>query len=372
MATNGVNADTVEHSPAAILSRMEIELRGAAGAAIEAWPHIRDAARDLPRGPLDAILLTGCGDSYYAAIGLRGFIEASGEIPVLVQPAMEAVTFPSGLVTPRSLVVGISVSGKVERTIQAITEHQARSGPTVSISAYADSDLGLAADAAIETGLRGTPGPVPGTANYLGSLLGLVAIAVELGARRGVATVDDASVLAALRALEETVVAGSELAQAEASALEPPLFSIGSGPDLGSAWYGIAKFIEAAATVGVAQDLEEWAHEQFFITVPGTTVFVHASTAAVRERAQRVAGSVVKVGGRLVSLAPEPLGVAGEHHWPLPVLDERLAPLVTWAPVAMTALAYARHAGRHPFGIDLPERMRTVDEDIYLAEPNRA
>ena len=372
MGTNGVNADSVEHSPAAMLTRMEIELTGAAGAGIEAWTQIRDAARQIPNGALDAILLTGCGDSYYAALGLRGLIEASAGVPVLAQPAMEAVTFPNILVTSRALVVGISVSGKVERTIQAVAQHRERSGPTVSISAHADSDLGLAADAAIATGIRGTPGPVPGTANYVGSMLGLLAIALELGERRGATPLEDADVLAALSALGATVAAGSELAKAEADLLEPPFFSIGSGPDLGSAWFGVAKFIEAAATVGVAQDLEEWAHEQFFTTVPGTTVFVHATNAAVHERARRVAGSVVKVGGRLVSVASEPLGIEGEHHWPLAVVDERLAPLVAWAPGAMTALAYARHAGRHPFGIDLPGRMQTVDEDIYLAQPNRA
>ncbi len=372
MSTNGVNAESVEHAPGAILSRMDVELNGAAGAGIDSWPSLREAAHGLPAGPFDAIILTGCGDSYYAAIALRGLIEAAAGVPVLAMPAMEAVTFPSALASPRALVVGISVSGKVERTIQAVTEHRERGGATVSISAHADSDLGLAADARIATGFRGTPGPVPGTANYLGSMLGLVAIAAELGARRGESVASDAAVIATLVALDEAVATSQDRAMAEAEAMEPPFFSIGSGPDFGTAWFGVAKFIEAAAAVGVAQDLEEWAHEQFFITRPGTTVFVHATTQAVVERARRVAGSVAKVGGRLVTVTPEPLGIADEQHWPLPVVPEPLAPLVAWAPVTMTALAYARHANRFPFGIDLPNRMRTVDEDIYLAQPKRA
>ncbi|MEO6577883.1 MAG: SIS domain-containing protein [Candidatus Limnocylindria bacterium] len=372
MSTNGVNAESVEHAPDAILSRMEVELTGAAGAGIESWRDIREAAREVPGGRPDAIVLTGCGDSYYAAIALRGLLEAAAGVPVLAVPAMEAVTFPSALATPRALVVGISVSGKVESTIQAVTEHRGRGGATASISAHADSDLGLAADARIATGFRGTPGPVPGTANYLGSMLGLVAIAAELADRERTPAVTDAAVIAALHALDEVVATGRGRASAEAATLEPPFFSIGSGPDYGTAWFGVAKFIEAAATVGVAQDLEEWAHEQYFTTRPGTTVFVHATTPAVVERARRVAGSVVKVGGRLVTIAPEPLGITEEQHWPLPDVADELVPLVAWAPVAMTALAYARHAERFPFGIDLPGRMRTVDEDIYLAQPKRA
>jgi glucosamine--fructose-6-phosphate aminotransferase (isomerizing) len=372
MSNDGVNAERTEHTPDAILSRMETELNAAAGAGIEAWPKIRAAARRLPEGPLDAVVLTGCGDSYYAALALRPLIEQASGVPVLVQPAMEAVTFPSALATSRALLVGISVSGKVERTIQAVTDHRERGGTTVSISAHADSDLGNAANHAIPTGLRGTPGPVPGTANFLGSMLGLAAIALELGERGGSAGHEDRMVLDALRALDVTVSEGGALARSEASVLEPPFFAIGSGPDLGTAWFGVAKFIEAAATVGVAQDLEEWAHEQFFTTRPGTTVFVHASGEAVRERARRVAGSVVKVGARLVTIGVRPLGIAGEHHWAVPEVAEPFAPLVAWAPVAMTALAYARHAGRYPFGIDLPGRMRTVDEDIYLPQPSRA
>ena len=53
-------------------------------------------------------------------------------------------------------------------------------------------------------------------------------------------------------------------------------------------------------------------------------------------------------------------------------LAEALRPLVAWVPMTMTALAYARIADRHPFGIDVANRMQTVDEDIYLARPSRA
>lgn len=372
MSDDGVNADRTEHTPDAILSRMDMELSRAADAGTDAWPRIRDAARRLPPRPSEAVILTGCGDSYYAALALRPLIEQTSGVPVLALPAMEAVTFPSVLASPRALLVGISVSGKVERTIQAVSEHRQRGGRTVSISAHVDSDLGLAADAAIATSIRGTPGPVPGTANFLGSMLGLVAIALELGERTGSDRPSDDDVLDALRALDTVIAEGGSHAQVEASALEPPFFSLGSGPDLGTASFGVAKFIEAAATVGVAQDLEEWAHEQYFTTRPGTTVFVHASTATLMERARRVAGSVAKVGGRLVSVGARPLGIVGEQHWPLAPVNERIAPLVAWAPVTMTALAYARHAGRHPFGIDLPGRMQTVDEDIYLPQPSRA
>lgn len=371
MTTDGVNAEGVEHTRDAILDRMSVELSAAARAGTAAWPAIRAAAEAIPQRAYGAIVLTGCGDSYYAALALRGLVEGASGVPTIAVPAMEAVAFPSLLADARALTVGISVSGKVERTIQAVSEHRQRGGVAVTISAYGDSDLAQAADASIATGLRGTPGPVPGTANFLGSMLGLVGIASELGTRRGAQAFDAAAVPAALAALDAVVSGDGGLASREAAELEPPFFSIGSGPDLGTAWFGVAKFVEAAAAVGVAQDLEEWAHEQFFTTRPGTTVFVHASTRATHDRARRVAASVVKVGGRLVTISSDPLGLPDEHHWPLPQVEQALRPLVAWAPVTMTALAYAHHARRHPFGIDLPDRMRTVDEDIYLPRPSR-
>lgn len=371
MDLTNVNGAPVDHTPEAILGRMEVELLAAAGAGIERWRAIRESAARLPGGKPDAIILTGCGDSYYAALALRGLLEAAAGVPVLAQPAMESAMYPSLLAGPRSLLVGISVSGKVERTIQAVTDHRARGGATVAISAHPDSDLALAADAAIPTGIRGTPGPVPGTANFLGSMLGLTAIATEYRARGGGSLLDEA-IVHALGALGAFVSAGMDRAGEEAAVLSPPFFSIGSGPDLGVAWFGVAKFIEAAAIVGVAQDLEEWAHEQFFTTRPGTTVFVHASDPRATERARRVAASVAKVGGRLVTVAIEPLGIVDERHWPMPPVAPGLEPLIAWAPTALAALAYARAAKRYPFGIDLPNRMRTVDEDIYLAEPSRA
>lgn len=371
MINDGVNFDGVEHSRDAILSRMAVELEGAGPAGAQVWPDIRATASGIPAREYRAIILTGCGDSYYAALALRGLIESASGLPTFAQPAMEAVGFPSVLADERALLIGISVSGKVERTIQAVSEHRRRGGATVSISAHGDSDLAQAADAAIQTGLRGTPGPVPGTVNFVGSMLGLVAVAAELASRRGSEWLEDAAVVNALAAIAEMVMRDSHVAEREALALTPPFFSIGSGPDLGLAWFGVAKFIEAASTVGVAQDIEEWAHEQFFTTHPGSTVFVHATSPGIHARARRVAASVVKVGARLVTIAPEPLELADEQHWTLPPVVQPLRPLVAWVPMTMTALAYARVAQRHPFGIDLPNRMQTVDEDIYLARPAR-
>src|SRR5712672_1038878 len=86
-----------------------------------------------------------------------------------------------------------------------------------------DSDLASAADGAIPTRIRGTPGPVPGTANFLGSMLGLTAIAAELGARIRSEVFRDADVVAALDAVDAFALPVLD-AGTEAGALTPPFF----------------------------------------------------------------------------------------------------------------------------------------------------
>lgn len=367
-----VNAEGVEIEREAILARMGTELAVAGPAAREAWPAIRVAAQGIQERAYRSVILTGCGDSFYAATALRSLVEAAAGVPTIAVPAMEAATFPSLLADRDALLVGISVSGKVERTIEAVSKHRLRGGATAAISAFTDSNVAGAADAAVPTGLRGTPGPVPGTANFLGSMLGIVAIAAELGARAGRPPAWEPAVGDVLGRLASAVNEGEAHAARIVATLQPMFCSLGSGQDLGTAWYGVAKFVEAAAAFGIAQDLEEWAHEQYFTTVPGTTVFVHATTADASARARRVSSSVLKVGASLVTIGVEPQGLVAEHHWPIADAPEPLRPLVAWVPMAVTARTYAIHGGRFPFGIDLPDRMRTVDEDIYLAQAKRA
>lgn len=360
----------VEHRPGAILGRMREELAGAGTLGLARWPALRAQAREAapPRGR--PIIVTGCGDSYYAAIGMRYALElASGET-VLAMPAMETATLPQNLAR-HAVMVGVSVSGKVGRTIDAVARHAAAGGATVAVTAFADSDLGVAAGRTVETGLRGTPGPVPGTVNYLGSLLGLLALADHLAEESGGRLVADHEVEAALARVDALSNGSPGPVDEVVEGLAEPFFAVGTGADLGTASFGVAKFLEAAATVGVAQDLEEWAHEQYFATGPGTTVFVHATRPEVADRARTVAEMAARVGGRAVTVSSRSAGDGAGLGWWLGDLADVAAPLAAWVPMALTAIGYATARGRWPFGLDRADRMRTVDSNIYVAQPRR-
>lgn len=362
----------IEHTPAEILSRMEYELTTAGKLGRNEWPRITDEARAAVPSQLPArIVLTGCGDSYYAGLAMRYTLEAASGIPVVAMPAMESASLPQNLLTD-ALVIGISVSGKVGRTIDAVRRHVDAGGPTVAVTANRDSDIGHTADQTVATGLRGTPGPVPGTVNYLGSLLALFALANELSERRtGRPVAVDDTITAALHAVDSIAADDDATAARIASKIQEPFFSLGSGPDLGTASFGVAKFLEAAATVGVPQDLEEWAHEQFFATRAGRTVIVHATHPDLADRADSVCAMVRRVDAEPVVISNMAVGGLGgtTDGWHLPDLPSEVAPLATWAPLATTALHYARDNSRWPFGLDHDDRMETVDSTIYISAP---
>lgn len=363
-----LNSESITHDPAAITDRMEAELRAICDEAPRVWATCLEQTTsiDMAHNPW---VLTGCGDSYYAALSMRFILERLTQQPVVAWSAMEVTAYPSRLLHSSALV-GVSVSGKVGRTIEAVQAHRAAGHMTAAVTAFGDSDLGQAADHVIATGTRGTPGPVPGTANYMGSLLGLLALGVATAPRENRADLES-TIGTLLRTLPDLLVASTRLGEVVAQDLTEPFFVVGSGPDSGTAHYTVAKFLEAAATVGVAQDLEEWAHEQYFATDEGTAVVVIANDTPSQRRAADVVKMARTVGAKVISVGNFASSDA-DFTFELPAAAPGLSPLVSWVPGAAMALAYSRHYRRYPFGIDRAGRMRTVDTNIYVPAPTRA
>ncbi|WP_343869366.1 SIS domain-containing protein [Dactylosporangium roseum] len=346
---------------------MREEITAICERAPQVWEEcLRHAARSAMT-PTTTVL-AGCGDSYYAGLAMRPVLEALIEHPVISWPAMDVVSYPSRILNDADLVA-VSVSGKVGRTIDAVDLHNARGGATFAVTAYPDSDLARTADAAIPTGVRGTPGPVPGTANYVASLLGLLAFGVVRGGAQRPGVED--AVPAVLAELPSILERATDFFDDVVTSLSEPVFAVGSGPDWGTANFAVAKLLEAAGAVGVPQDLEEWAHEQYFATRDDRTVLVIGHEEVAAQAARQVIDMATAVGGRTIAIGQD-FGASAKHAFDLPGTPPGLSPLVTWLPVAVLALTFAQRHGRVPFGIDRAGRMETVDKNIYIAAPSRA
>ena len=63
---------------------------------------------------------------------------------------------------------------------------------------------------------------------------------------------------------------------------------LGAGPNEASAKFGAAKLFEGAQQIALSTNLEEWAHEQYFITRPGEPVVLIAPSGAAADRAAEI------------------------------------------------------------------------------------
>ena len=127
----------------------------------------------------------------------------------------------------------------------------------------------LATDSDDDIPLRGSFGLV----NYLASLTTLYLIAFQAGVVRGRLSEAQAdSLRAELRStsdlIAETVRICTPAAEAHAEQVKDTesFTFLGSGPSIATSLFYAAKTYELPRVYGVSQELEEWAHEQFFIT----------------------------------------------------------------------------------------------------------
>lgn len=350
--------------PSSLLDRMRAELTAICADAPQVWQTC--AAVALPAGPApSAVVLTGCGDSLYACFAVRELVEELTGIPTVAWPAMEVATAPSRLLSSDALLVGVSVSGKVGRTIEAVEAHARRGGATVAVTSAATSRLAAVADTAIVHGVLGTPGPVPATSTYVASLLGLMSVAAGLAGEPDRAATG-ARVLGALALLPALRAKAEDFAREVAPHLREPFFAAATGVDAGTVHYATAKLLEAAGLVGVPQDLEEWAHEQYFATDPSRTLLLCVTDERALVRGHEVAAMAAGVGGRVawVGLAGPASPTSATLR--LPATDAAMSPLVAWLPFALTALEFARQFSRYPFGTDRADRMTIADSAIYV------
>jgi glutamine---fructose-6-phosphate transaminase (isomerizing) len=360
-----LNAEHVSHERAAILARMREEVAAICAEAPRVWRHCLAQARSMSAPPVMTVV-TGCGDSNYAGLAARQALEGMLGRPVIAWPAMDVASYPSR-VLGEALLIAVSVSGKVGRTIDAVTAHNRRGRTTFAVTAYGDSDLAQAADGVVATGVRGTPGPVPGTASYVASILGLLAFGAAQTGRDDVAA-EVSSLLVELPGLLQRT---TEFCREAVCGVQEPVFAVGSGPDWGTANFATAKLLEAAGAVSVPQDLEEWAHEQYFATGEGRTVLAFGHDDAAQAGARQVTEMVAAVGGRTIGIGRD-LGPAAYRALRLPEAPPGLSPLLTWLPAAVFALEFAEYHRRVPFGLDRAGRMQTVDKNIFVASPSRA
>lgn len=210
------------------------------------------------------VYITGCGDSYFAGVVAELAFHCFAGVDVQPVEALNFSRYLAPHVPDDSLLIAISNSGEVSRTIEAALRARGRK----NVWAFTDdpgSPLAEKADRVLSPGIPTMPTGGTGAVSYLASLLALYTTAIHLGGLREALRDADLMVLKcalemAPRQVEATLDLNQEAARTYASALPvDTLYFVGGGPNLGTALYGAAKVMEALSMNGVAVELEEWA-----------------------------------------------------------------------------------------------------------------
>ena len=355
------SVDTMREEIAMIPRLLEEQLEMLAGS-------LRALARELQAAGIEHLYLVGCGDSAFAGAATALAFQKHAGIYAEGVHALDLARYRVRYLPKRSAVACISFSGMVGRTIEAAM-HARRFGHRVLVlTGNPGSPLAKEATDIITLSVP-TSGYSPGTSTYLAILLALLGLAVAWGEARGGDAVRAQTLLCnapdlARRTLEEVNEPVQRLA--ERSAKHDWMTFLGAGPNLATARFGAAKLFEGPQKLGVATNIEEWAHEEYFVSGAETPVFLIAPSGASFDRAAEILSELNFIGADSVFISDTRPHVAPTTFIPLaPGLPEEFSPLLTALPLSLFAFYLTRASGQQRFEFPSPEAAQEHYETIH-------
>ena len=311
------------------------------------------------------IYLVGCGDSHHAPVGAElAFHQLTG-VPTQALSSLPFSRYVAGFLPdtgPKTnLVICVSVSGMVSRTIEAMDLARQAGAVTVALTGYPEGPLGQAAETVFETAVPPLPDElrgmvVPGVRSYLASQIALLMAALRIGEVNGKLTTAAADaerryVAELADVIEETIqVCEPVINDLVKRWRDAPLFEFaGSGPLYGVAMFSAAKVLEASGDSALAQETEEWSHLQFFVENADIPLVLLSANQFDADRAAEVARAAQSIGRPIVLVSTEDATEIRQYVdtlLPIPRhIPERYASVVYSIPGELIAAARAGSLG---------------------------
>ena len=350
--------------PAVIRDRLE--LAGQAATTVER----------LRQSRIRQVVLVGCGDSSFACQAAALALSRHSGLQVRWEHALDFARYGVRYHASGTAVVVVSFSGKTGRTIEAAHQARAFGHLVIALTGVPDSPIAKVADCVLPAEIP-TFGFSPGTSTYTAMLVTLLTLAAELGATAAAGADGPASPDAVRRyaadlqrlpeLAEETLrlSEGPAYAAAERLAGARMITFLGAGPNEASAKFGAAKLFEGAQQIALVTNVEEWAHEQYFITRPGEPVVLVAPSGASSDR-------VAEILAELNYIEALPVFV-GDQAPPLPALHlpvtagigEELSPVLASIPLSQVGLHLMRLNGKRSYNFPDDEARREHYDTIH-------
>ena len=210
---------------------------------------------------LKRLYVVGCGDSHHASLATELAFESLTGLPDDPMNAMLFGRYAAGYI-PKSgpktnLVVGISVSGQVSRTAEALRMGKQAGAVTTALTANPDSPVAKETDFVLDVPVPEFSLPegatIPGVRSYFSSQIGLFLLAIRIAEVRNQINNSEAGKLRDyLRGfnvlIQQTIQACEPVAKKAAQkwVKENEFVFTGSGPNYATAIFSAAKVLEAS------------------------------------------------------------------------------------------------------------------------------
>ncbi len=314
----------------------------------------------------DHLYLMGCGDSHHVSVATQLAFRVLAGVETEALTAMQFARYTAETLhnPQRCLVVGASVSGEVSRTLEGMLMARKAGVKVMALTATPTSRIGRAADVIVDTTQPAFKDPegmvIPGVRSFVANQVGLLLVALHLGEKRGHLSGEE---LAHFRGMidsfpgkiQDTIQLNEEVTEKLADTwLDASEFVFcGSGSGYAAALFSAAKILETSGDSAIAQDMEEWAHLQYFAKKEDTPTFIISAGERDASRASEVVTAAKAIGRRVALIAPDHfLKSISEEIVQLPVaggLPEMFQSLLSFIPGSLFAAYRAERLGEPYF-----------------------
>ena len=315
---------------------------------------------------LTRLYTIGCGDSHHACLATELAFEQLAGVPTEPATSMQFARYAMGpqlsafSSQPWDAIIGVSVSGGVTRTIEGVMRAGQRGMHTIAVTSSGQTPIAQAVQRVLTTRVPDVPNAqgvqVPGSRSYFASLVMLYLSAIRIGEARGTLTAPQAEdwrmqLVATAEAIRSTAkhcdALSREIAERTLDATE--FVYCGAGPNFATALFSAAKTLEASGDSALGQDMEEWAHLQYFAKDVATPTFLISTQDRDASRAGEIGVAMKTVGRRVIVVSPDSFDVGGAFATlPYAACDELFAPLVASIPTMLFA-AYRAELKNEPY-----------------------
>jgi glucosamine--fructose-6-phosphate aminotransferase (isomerizing) len=291
-------------------------------------------------GRFQRVVLTGMGSSYFALHPLSIELAAGGSTPLMVETS-ELIHYYPHLLTPSTLVVAVSQSGKSVEMVRML-ELNSRNATVIGVTNHADSPLGMQANFAVLTD-AGEEFSVS-CKTYVAALMALQVLAASLCGFDGGQRLD---ALRGAPLVAETYLNDWRMHAGEFAELldgTQHLFLVGRGSSLAAARTGALIIKESDHFHAEGMSSAAFRHGPFEMLQSGMFVGVFSGDARTKALNDGLAQDIARTGAKSVSFAVDAVQPACR----LPEVSDILRPIVEILPVQMMTLALAALSGREP------------------------